>query len=70
MSDNNDFDPATLAITTMALILGIVLFLAGALLGQHQTIREKEKEAVLKGHATWAVGKDGSSTFQWKEVTK
>jgi hypothetical protein len=27
-----------------------------------------QREAILKGHAIWAVDKDGSPVFQWKPI--
>jgi hypothetical protein len=30
--------------------------------------RDWQREAILKGHAIWAVDKDGGPVFQWKPI--
>jgi hypothetical protein len=30
--------------------------------------KQLQREAILKGHAIWAVGKDGGPVFQWKPI--
>jgi hypothetical protein len=67
MSDNNDFGLATVF---MIFLLAFVIFMVGCSCGESHAIREKEKEAVVKGHAIWVADKDGKSTFQWKEASK
>jgi hypothetical protein len=67
MSANNNSDSAIAFILS---ILVFAIFIAGLECGEQLGMKRKEKEAVLKGHATWAVEKDGSSTFQWKEASK
>lgn len=54
-------------ITLMA-VLAFFIFILGFAFGGSQEMRNKEKEAVRKGHATWVSDKDGNSTFQWKEI--
>lgn len=63
MNDNNDS-----ATTLILFLLGFVLFIVGFSCGERNAIRNKEKEAIVKGHATWVADKDGKSTFQWKEA--
>ena len=47
-----------------------VATLVGFLLGKFTEAEAKEREAVRRGHATWAVGVDGGYRFQWKEDAK
>jgi hypothetical protein len=54
----------------MIFLLAFVIFMVGCSCGESHAIREKEKEAVVKGHAIWVADKDGKSTFQWKEASK
>jgi hypothetical protein len=30
--------------------------------------KQLQREAILKGHAIWAVDKDGGPVFQWKPI--
>ena len=50
-----------------------VVFIVGALLGAaaHEKLphgKAWQREAVLKGHAVWAVDKDGAPVFAWKSA--
>ena len=47
-----------------------VATLGGFLFGKFTESQIKEREAVKRGHATWAVGVDGGFSFQWKEGCK
>jgi len=51
--------------------IAIVLsFLIGTMVGSDLEAKQKNAEAVKRGHATWVVAVDGSTTFQWKESCK
>ena len=47
-----------------------VATLVGFFFGKFREAQLNEREAVRRGHATWAVGVDGGSRFQWKEDAK
>lgn len=48
----------------------LVATLVGFLLGKFTEAEAKEREAVRRGHATWAVSVDGVLSFEWKEGCK
>lgn len=49
----------------------LLLLICAPLLYLLPSVKPWQREAVLKGHAIWAVDKDGAPMFQWKsEVEK
>ena len=48
----------------------IFVFLLGTMVGSDLEAKLKNAEAIKRGHATWVVAPDGSTTFQWKESCK
>jgi hypothetical protein len=53
------------AIMLAGVLCGTVGLVAGAAL---PVGRGWQREAILKGHAIWAVDKDGGPVFQWKPI--
>lgn len=48
-------------------LAALVFMVIGMVLGTSVQFGQKwQREAVLKGHAIWAVDKDGAPVFQWK----
>jgi hypothetical protein len=54
--------------TVAAIVFGVVLGEISACSRPHG--KAWQREAVLKGHAMWAVGKDGDPVFSWKGEVK
>jgi uncharacterized ion transporter superfamily protein YfcC len=67
MSDTKIFMPV---IVLILFLFAFAMFMAGFTYGIPHGMQNKEKEAVVKGHATWVADKDGNSTFQWGESCK
>ena len=44
--------------------------LGGFFFGKFREAQLNEREAVRRGHATWAVSVDGVLSFEWKEGCK
>jgi len=65
----NDTDtPAILAL--LLFVLAALCFMFGTFIGSKLERDNKNTEAVKRGHATWVVSTDGSTTFQWNESCK
>lgn len=67
MSDTKIFLPL---IVLILFLFAFAMFMAGFSYGIPHGMQSNEKEAVVKGHATWVADKDGNPVFQWKESSK
>ena len=56
--------------TKLVWIAVFVSTIGGFLFGTIMQSEIKHREAVRRGHATWSVGVDGGSSFEWKEACK
>lgn len=52
----------------IAVIVAIVCFVIGGIVGYTSAEKDMKKEAVSKGHAAWVADKNGYAVFEWKSA--